>query len=62
MTNGASAIIRTVPTFQAAALVGANIGFAKKKKKTVKGFAKLGVKNIVGIELTKLTAQQASLI
>ena len=62
MPTGTQAIIRTVPTFQAAALAGANIGFAKKKKKTTKGFAKLGLKNIVGIELTKLTAQQASLV
>ena len=63
MTNGASAIIKTVPTFQAVALVGENIKvFKKKKKLKAKDFVKLGAKNIIGTEFIKLTAQRASLV
>ncbi|HEC40003.1 hypothetical protein LCGC14_0509380 [marine sediment metagenome] len=63
MTNGASAIIGTVPTFQALALVGENVKvFKKKKKLKSKDFIKLGAKNIIGVNLIKLTAQQASLV
>ena len=61
--TAAGAIIGTVPTFQAAALLGDNVGYAtSKKKKTVKGMTNMAVKNIVGANLITLTAQQASLV
>lgn len=63
MTNGASAIIRTVPTLQALALVGENVKvFKKKKKLKTKDIIGLGAKNIIGVNLIKITAQQASLV
>lgn len=62
MANGTSALIRTVPTFQAAGLVGEGAKFAKKKKKKPINFAKAAAKVIVGTEFVKVTAQQASLV
>lgn len=63
MVSAAGTIIRTVPTFQALAIAGDNIGFAtSKKKKTAKSFVKQGVKNVVGISLIPPTAQLAGLV
>ncbi len=63
MTNGASAIIKIVPTFLAAALVKENIKvFKKKKKLKSKDFISLAAKNIIGVNLIKATAQQASFV
>jgi len=46
-------------SLQAAALAGKNLDFAMKKKKSSKGFLKMGVTNIVG---TSLIGSQANLI
>ncbi len=62
MVNGTKALISTVPTFQATALLGESIKFAKKKKKAPINFAKAAAKIIVGTELIKITAKQASLV
>jgi len=62
MTNGTKALIGTVPTFQATALLGESMKFSKKKKKTPIDFGKAAAKIIVGTELIKLTAKQASLV
>ena len=59
MTNGTQTIAGLIPTFQAAALAGHNIGFAKKKDKTAKDFLEMGTTNIVG---TSLIQQEAQLI
>jgi len=45
-----------IPLMQGVALLGDNIKFSKKKKKTTSDFAKQGVKNIVGIEFIGMTA------
>lgn len=47
-------IMSLIPTLQATALVGENIKETKKKKPKKKSLVKLGVGNIVGIELIKL--------
>lgn len=52
----AKAILGLVPLMQSTAIVAENVKFAKKKDKDIADFAKVGVKNIVGIELTKETA------
>ncbi|GAH44057.1 unnamed protein product [marine sediment metagenome] len=62
MTNGTTALISTVPTFQAVALTKGLAKFAKKKKKAPGDFAKAAAKTIVGTELIKLTARQVSLV
>lgn len=45
-------LLNTIPTLQAAALVGDNAKFLKKKKKNLVGQF---TKNVVGIELIKVT-------
>ena len=54
----AKAILGLVPLMQSAAILSENVKLAKKKDKDVGDFAKVGVKNIVGLELTKLTANE----
>ena len=44
-------ILRTVPTIQAAGMVGHNVKFLKKKKKKVKDIVELGAFNITGSAL-----------
>lgn len=51
-----TAILNLIPLAQSTALVAENVKLVKKKNKNVGDFAKLGVKNIIGIELTKETA------
>jgi len=46
-------ILNLIPTMQSLALASDNYNFVKKKKKS---FVKQGVKNIVGIEIMKETA------
>lgn len=48
------AIMGLVPTLHATSLVGENLKVVKKKKVETGDLMKLGVKNIVGIELIKL--------
>jgi len=52
-------LLRVAQATQALALTGANVAFAKKKKKTTKGIVKLGIKNIVG---TSLISAQGKII
>jgi len=52
-------IARLVPTFSSLALVGENVGFAKKKKKSTGDFLKAGTKNIVGLSLIQTQAHLA---
>lgn len=54
----AKAILQVIPVLQATAIAGENINLFKKKDKKPEDFIKTGVKNIVGIELTKLTANE----
>jgi len=59
--TAAGAIAGTIPTFQAAGLVGYNVA-AMKKKQSVKGITKQAVTNIVGLSLIPPTAALASLV
>ena len=54
--NGAKAILNLVPLAQSAAILSENVRLAKKKDKDVEDFLGTGVKNIVGLKLTKETA------
>lgn len=54
----AKAILNLIPVMQSAAILGENVKLAKKKDKKVEDFIGTGVKNIVGIELTKLSANE----
>lgn len=56
MVNGANSILGLVPTMQSLALVSENVRYLKKKKKK-NGLLKLGMTNIVGVNLIKATAQ-----
>jgi len=49
-------ILQAIPTLQAAALMGDNYKFHKKKKKDTGDFVTQGVKNIVGVNLISETA------
>ncbi len=53
---GLDAILGVVPTLQAAAIAGDASQFIDKPNKTVGDFGKQAVKSIVGIEITKATA------
>jgi hypothetical protein len=46
-------ILNSAKTFQAIALLGENVHFARKKKKKTKDFIRMGTVNIVGTELLK---------
>jgi hypothetical protein len=50
------AILNLIPLSQSTAILSENVKLAKKKKKSVKDFTKVGIKNIIGIELTKETS------
>ena len=50
------AILNIVPLMQSTAILSENIKLAKKKNKNVSDFIGTGVKTIVGIGLTKDTA------
>ena len=52
--TAATAVLSLVPLAQSTTLLAQNIKLAKKKDKDVGDFAKVGVQNIVGIELIKL--------
>lgn len=52
----ALAILKLVPLMQSAAILSENVKLAKKPNKTVGDFVGVGIKNIIGIELTKETA------
>jgi len=53
-------IIKLVPTIQAAALLNDNMkSMNTKKKKNTKDMMKMGVKNIVGVSMIKVTADLA---
>ena len=54
----AKAILGIIPTLQAASLAGENVKLFNKKDKKAGDFIGTGVKNIIGIELTKLTAHE----
>ncbi len=56
--TAAAAILSLVPLAQAAAIAGDNIKFLEKKDKNAIDFVGQGTKNIVGLELTKLTANE----
>lgn len=60
--SSVKSLLNLAQTAQALALTGENIKFAKKKKKSVKGFVGLGVKNIVGIKLISETGKIISTI
>lgn len=49
----ADAILKVVPTIQAAALVGANLKKLKKKRMRTKDIVEMGVGNLVGAALIK---------
>jgi len=49
-------ILKAIPTLQATALVSENVKLVKKPKKDTGSLLKQGVKNILGIKLTTLTA------
>ncbi len=53
-----AALLKIIPIMQSAMIAGENVKLAKKKDKTAGDFIGTGVKNIVGIELTKLTANE----
>jgi len=50
-------LLKLAQTGQALALVGYNMNSLKKKKKTTKDMIKLGVGNIVGVNLIKATGE-----
>lgn len=52
-------LIKLVPTIQAANLLEDNIKLLKKKKKKSSDFIGGGVKNLIGIEFTKMSSQLA---
>jgi len=52
----ADPLLRLIPTLQAATLLSYNAKFLKKKKKKSSDFIEMGVGNIVGVALTKETA------
>ena len=52
----ADVLLRTIPTFQALALVGYNAQLLKKKKKTASDFVSYGMGNILGTAMTKEVA------
>ena len=54
--NGAKAILNLVPLAQSTAILSENVRLAKKKDKGVGDFMGSGVKTLVGLELTKETA------
>ena len=54
--NGAAAILGLVPLAQSTAILAENVKLLKKPNKTVGDFVGVGVKNIIGIELQKETA------
>jgi histidinol phosphatase-like PHP family hydrolase len=55
----AGQLIKLVPTIQSASLLKENIKLMNKKKKKSKDFLEGGVKNIIGIEFTKMSSQLA---
>ena len=60
--TAAGNIAGLIPTFSALALVGENVKFASKKKKSSKDFLKTGATNIVGLSLIQTQAQLAGKI
>jgi len=54
----AKAILQLIPVMQSATIAGENVKLLKKKDKKAGDFIGMGVKNIVGIELTKMTANE----
>ncbi len=54
--NGAKAILNLVPLAQSTAILSENVRLAKKKDKGVGDFMGSGVKTLVGLKLTKETA------
>ncbi len=54
--SGAKAILNLIPLAQSAAILSENVRLAKKKDKGVGDFMGTGVKTLVGLELTKETA------
>lgn len=52
----ASSLINLAMDLEATALVGDNLRFASKKKKSTRDFLKQGTKNLVGITLIKAQA------
>ena len=53
-----AALLKIIPIMPSAMIAGENVKLLKKKNKTAGDFIGTGVKNIVGIELTKLTANE----
>lgn len=51
-----SAILGLVPLAQSIAIVSENVKLAKKPNKSVGDFVGVGIKNIIGLELQKETA------
>ena len=51
-----TAIAGMIPTMQSLALVSHNLKVVKKKKKTTKDMVELGVGNIVGTSMIKISA------
>ena len=49
-------IANLIPTMQSIALVSENLKYTKKKKSDTMDITKMGVKNIVGVNLIKATA------
>lgn len=54
--SGAMAILNLIPLAQSTAILSENVRLAKKKDKGVGDFIGTGVKTLVGLELTKETA------
>lgn len=52
-------LLKIVPTLQAVSVMDENLKLVNKKKKTSKDFIKTGVKNVIGIEFTKMSADLA---
>lgn len=49
-------LLRLIPTLQSLSIVAENAKFVKKKNKTTKNFIDVGVGNMIGVALTKETA------
>ncbi len=55
--TAAGNILKIVPTLQAISVMDENLKLVEKKKKKSKDFIGTGVKNIIGIEFTKISSQ-----
>lgn len=51
--TSAKEILKLVPTMQSAMLLNENLKLSQKKSPKVKNFAKVGIKNLIGLEFIK---------